>query len=181
MTWSHGEPSAPSPAVITTAEAKAHLRVTGSADDTYIDTLVSSATLWAQRYTGRLLYTQTIIEYIDAFPCEREMPLHCYPITSVVLKYYNEDDTLTTMSSSDYWVHTAKKPCSVEAKDTWPATEQRAGAVRVEITGGDSTPLADVKHAIKIIVGHWYEQPDETSINVPIAAKSLLQQHRIFR
>lgn len=181
MSWSLGQPSAPGSPVVSTADAKAHLRVVGSADDDYIATLVLAATYYVQQYTGRLVYSQTITEYADAFPSVAEMPLHCYPITSLVLKYYDSTDTLTTLSASEYWAHTTKKPCTVETKSAWPSTENRAAAVRVEITGGDSTPLADIKHAIKIIVGHWYEQPDETSINVPAAAKALLLQHRLFR
>ena len=181
MSWSLGDASAPTSPVVQTVEMRDHLRIVGGADDDYISGLVAAATSYLQQYTGRLIYTQTIVEYVDAFPDERELPLHCYPITSVVLKYYNEDDTLTTMSASDYWVHTAKKPCSVEIKDVWPTTKNRAGAVRVEITGGDALPLADVRHAIKIIVGFWFEQPDETQINIPAAAKALMLQHRIFR
>ena len=163
MSWSLGDASAPDGPVVQTVEMREHLRLVGGADDDYISGLVAAATAYLQQYTGRLVYSQTIVEYVDDFPAEREMPLHCYPITSVVLKYYDADDTLTTMSGSDYWVHTAKKPCSVE------------------ITGGDTLPLADVRHAIKIIVGFWFEQPDETQINIPAAAKALMLQHRIFR
>lgn len=167
--------------MVSTSDVKLHLRLVGSADDEYIATLVSAATQYVQQYTGRLIYRQTITEYIDAFPAQTELHLHCYPVTSLVLKYYDTTDTLTTLSASSYWAHTNKKPCSVETKSSWPSTENRSGAVRVEITGGDLVPLTSIQHAIRLIVGMWYEQPDETNINIPAAAKALLLQHRLFR
>ena len=42
----------PNTALITTAEAKTHLRVTHSAEDTYIDSLIIAATEMAENYVG---------------------------------------------------------------------------------------------------------------------------------
>jgi len=181
VSWYLGESSDPSTPVVSTANAKAHLRVSGTADDTYIASLVLAATLFVQRYTGRLIYSQSITEYVDGFPDAREMQLHVYPIESVTLSYRDTDDDLVVMDDDDYWAHINAKPAMLEAKSSWPSTENRRGAVEVEIFGGDSTTPGDIVHAIKIIVGHWYEQPDETAINIPAAARALLAQHRIFR
>lgn len=181
MNWSLSDPETPTTAVVSTANAKAHLRVTGTADDTYIASLVTAATMLAQRYTGRLLYSQVITEYHDGFPTTRDLQLHVYPVDEVTVRYRNSADVLTTMDSDDYWTHLYNRPAVIEAKSTWPTTENRMGAVELEISGGDSTAPADVVHAIKIMVGLWYDQPEETGINIPPAAKLLLAQHRIFR
>lgn len=183
MTWSLGQPTAPSDPVVSTADMKAHLRVVGSADDDYIASLVLAATYFVQQYTGRLIYDQMISEYIDAFPSEAELQLHVYPISSATVKYFDGVDDLVyaDMDTADYVVNNRKKPATVEAKSGWPTADNRQMAVQVLMEGGDTTPLAEIKHAIKIIVGHWYDQPDETSVGIPAAAKALLLQHRLFR
>lgn len=183
MSWSLGIPTAPSEPVVSTADAKAHLRVVGSADDTYIASLVLAATYFVQHYTGRLVYDQTISEYHDEFPVDRVLQLHVYPITGAVVKYFDgvDDDVYADVDTADYYVNARSMPPSVEAKSAWPSADNRQGAVQVQVTGGDTTPLPEIIHAIKIIVGHWYDQPEETSIGIPAAAKALLLQHRLFR
>ena len=137
MTWSLSDPETPSTAIVSTANAKAHLRVTGTADDTYIAALVTAATMLAQRYTGRLLYSQTITEYHDSFPATRDLQLHVYPIDEVTVRYRNSSDVLTTMDSDDYWTHLYNRPAVIEAKSTWPSTENRLGAVEKVVPRAD--------------------------------------------
>ncbi len=38
---------------LTTAEAKLHLRVDGSTEDTYIDNLIKAARIYCEKYTNR--------------------------------------------------------------------------------------------------------------------------------
>lgn len=181
MSWSHSRFEEPATALVSTADAKAHLRVVGTADDSYIDALVLAATFYVQQYTGYRCYQQAFIEYIDGFPATREMPLHLYPTTGIEVRYYDADDVQQTMDAADYWDHQYKKPSTVEVKASWPTTAQRLGAVLVLGTAGESTCPPDILHAIKLIVGHWYEYPDETSVSIPAAARALLLQWRIFR
>ena len=56
---------AASTAILTTAEAKTHLKVDTSADDTYIDNLVSAATESAQIFTNRYFINTTITQHGD--------------------------------------------------------------------------------------------------------------------
>lgn len=53
---------------ITVAEAKAHLRVTYSAEDGYIQGLVRAATDWAQTFTRRILVDTQVCVRLDRFP-----------------------------------------------------------------------------------------------------------------
>ncbi len=53
---------------ITVAEAKAHLRVTYSAEDGYIQGLIRSATDWAQTFTRRILVNTQVSIRLDRFP-----------------------------------------------------------------------------------------------------------------
>ena len=57
--------------ILTTAEAKTHLRVTHSAEDTYIGTLIKVATSYAEKYCGgnfiNTTYTMTMEDWNDVF------------------------------------------------------------------------------------------------------------------
>ena len=57
--------------ILTTAEAKTHLRVTHSAEDTYIDTLIKVATQYAEKYcAGNFIettYKMTMESWNDVF------------------------------------------------------------------------------------------------------------------
>ena len=52
--------TAPATEPITTAEAKAHLRVSHSTDDTYIDALVAAARMVVEDRTGLRLYAKPL-------------------------------------------------------------------------------------------------------------------------
>lgn len=63
--------SAASTDILTTAEVKTHLRVTHSAEDTYIGTLIKVATSYAEKYcAGNFInttYTMTMEDWSDVF------------------------------------------------------------------------------------------------------------------
>ena len=45
---------------ITLAEAKTHLRLEGSEDDTYLNSLISASQFAVEKYTGRAITNQTL-------------------------------------------------------------------------------------------------------------------------
>ena len=55
---------------ITTEEAKTHLRVDISDDDTYIDSLVKVAREYCENYTRKALAQKTLELILDKFPCK---------------------------------------------------------------------------------------------------------------
>lgn len=182
MSWSHAAFEEPATPLITTAQAKAHLRLTGTADDTYIDTLVLSATYFAQRWTGARFYEQLFTEFQDAFPEGKEMQLHLYPVSgSLSVRYRNSDGDQITIDSSDYYEHVSRTPPIIEIKGSWPSPGPQTNGVLVLGTAGYTTCPPDVLHALKLIVGHWFETPEDTGFTMPAAAKALLTQHRLFR
>jgi|TARA_R100000329_G_C7618265_1_gene219703 uncharacterized phiE125 gp8 family phage protein len=79
--------SAASSDILTTAEAKTHLRVTHSAEDTYIGTLIKVATSFAEKYCGgnfiNTSYTMTMEDWKDVFVSNANLAT-----TSNILKSY---------------------------------------------------------------------------------------------
>ena len=53
---------------ITLAEAKTHLRLEGSEDDTYLNSLISTAQFAVEKYTGRAITNQTLKLSLDGLP-----------------------------------------------------------------------------------------------------------------
>lgn len=178
--------TAPASEPITTAEAKTHLRVDVSTEDTYIDTLVSAARQWCEKYTNRALITQTITETFDTFPATGEsLILTVGKVASVTsLKYYT-GGVLTTWNAANYIVDVQGEQSRIsEALDiTWPDIDDRVNAVEVIYvvgTSSGSVPAA-IKHAILLLVGSMYENREDTVKKYPSAIEMLLNPYRIWR
>lgn len=174
--------TAPASEPVTTAEAKTHLRVSGSDEDTYIDSLVTSARQWVELYTGLALITQTITEKWDDFPCEREaIPLRIAPVIgSLSITYKATDGTNTTWSSSEYLTSLAMpEPIIAPAQGYYyPTPIAEIAAVSIQYSAGygaaSAVPKA-IKQAILLLVGDMYEQRQDTVKQLPTAAERLLQ------
>lgn len=89
---------------ITLTEAKAHLRVTSSDDDTYITTLIKVARRAVEAHLNRSLITQTLELrfHKSEIPSGREIRLWRPPVkTFTSLNYYDENDAANAITS--FW------------------------------------------------------------------------------
>jgi uncharacterized phiE125 gp8 family phage protein len=179
---------------ITTAEAKTHMRVTSSDDDDYIDALITPAREWVEEYTGACLIDQTLQLKFQGY-VYGEFRLRRYPIIEVQSFVYDESGTATTLASSNYEVDGAltKFPKliqsyngTISANYTRPITIQfRAGFANrsVSPTEGREKVPAPFKHAIKLLVAHWYENREPGNIGnittvLPMGVEALLRTKR---
>lgn len=188
--------SAPSKEPLTVAEAKEHIRVIGSSDDSYIEGLISLARKKVEYDTGRALITQTWIYRRDAFPWSREIKLEKSPLQSVSsITYYDENDSQQTLSSSNYDTSAKKTPGIIRLKSTalnWPNTYDKPDAVEITFIAGFGDDASDVpvelRHVIKLLVGHFYDfrqpilsGPQAKIESVPINYDNLVHYWRINR
>ena len=164
---------------ITTTQAKTHLRVTHSDDDTYIDLLIKTARTSAEHYCGRAFNTQTWVATFNGTDCERlRLP---YPkligITSI--QYRDGDGTLQTTSLSDYEANIDNEPGVVKFL-TVPAYDATyENPLRVTYTAGYGASASDVpediKHALKLLLTHWYNHRQSVVNSNEIAPVELPQ------
>lgn len=177
--------------MVTTAEAKAHLRVDDSTDDTLIAGLVKGATRFIEGLCWSALVTQTWELVLDEF-CSDVIDLERGPLQSITsVKYRDEDGTEQTLSSSAYWVDTARLPGRIMLKDTesWPGTQVRPDAVRVRFVvgfGAASAVPQELKQAILYVVSHLYENREPEIVGTIVArlalgVEALIAEYRLVR
>lgn len=187
--------TAPAAEPISTADAKAHLRVDASDDDALIDALVKTARMYVENYTGRALITQTWAQWMDRFPTDRrsapwwdgvrEGPVSMLdgadtrrisllrtPVASVTsLSTFDLDNTETTMDADEYILDDSGEIPELVLRDgyTWPVDLRAAKAIKIVFVTGYGTTGATVPAPLitgmKQLIAHWYENREAASEN----------------
>lgn len=177
--------AAPATTPVSLTEAKAHLRVEHTADDTLITALIGAATDHLDGWTGilgRAIITQTWRQDFDGFACKLRLPLH--PVASVsTVTYYDGDNAQQTLATSVYELLTdaAGSYVARKAGQSWPGAYNREAAVSVEFVAGEATAPAAIKAAILIIIAHLYDNRGSEgpeALAMPPAADALLRPYR---
>jgi uncharacterized phiE125 gp8 family phage protein len=177
---------------VSRTEAKAHCRVDISIDDTAIDDLIKAATEAVQIRTGRQLINATFRASWRNWPRESKFRLIREPLVSVShVKYYDDTETLQTLSSSLYYVDSDSTPPCVEMKPGAAIPSlyyERPGLIQVTFVAGYGSDATDVpaplKHAIKLLVAHWYENHEGHVVNgyareLPDGIKALCDSYKV--
>lgn len=185
---------------LTLDEAKLHLRVDNTEEDSLITGYIAAATAFADGeygFLGRALVTQTWELVLDAFPVhEIKVPLP--PLQSVdAIKYDDPQGNEQVVATTAYWVDSASEPAwIVPATAGWPtAVLDAVNAVRVRFTAGfdpstDSPPdlraniPQSIKQALLLQVGQFYAQREDISIGLmanklSFGAEQLLRPYRV--
>lgn len=184
--------TAPATPLLTLEQARAHLRVTHTDEDDYIEALIAAATSHIDGYSGvlgRALITQTWSQSFSRFPGPSFLRLALGKLASIVsVEYYDLSDVEQTFSASAYYGITDAIGPGVQLKQgsSWPGTYDRLDAVTVTWTCGYGSAASDVPdgiiHAAKLLVGHWYHSREAASAGgmneVPLAVSALLAPFR---
>jgi len=165
---------------VSLVEAKAHLRIVVTDDDTLITAQISAAREFAEHYTGRSLAPQTLELALDAFPSDA-IELIGLPVTSITsIKYIDMNGVEQTLATTFYSLNDYGLTASVElaANKEWPETQSVANAVKVRYAAGYAEAPKTVKAAMLLLIGHLYENRQEgTAFKVeqlPMGVKALL-------
>lgn len=142
--------AAPSVEPISLIEAKAHLRVDHSTDDTLITASIVAARAAAENFCQRALITQQWKKTLDFFPCGITLPMP--PVQSVVsLKYYDTNGVQQTLDSLTYTLDVMNEPGRLVPAYglTWPATRDIPNTVEVIYKAGYGDAAVNVPGPIK--------------------------------
>ena len=174
---------------ITLTEAKTHLKVDTTADDTFITNLIKSATSSAQEYTNRFFIQTTIQQVGDKW--EDISNLFKSPVLSVTnIKYVSTDGILTTLNSSVYFLDDVNKPARIGLKpnQSYPEIIDSLNAVQVNyvvgLAAGPDEVDEGIRQALLLTIGNWYQNRQAVvtgtiATELPMNAKFLLDQYKI--
>jgi uncharacterized phiE125 gp8 family phage protein len=153
---------------VSLASLKLHARVEDTTDDDLIAELGVSARQRVESDTGRALCTQKWVAWLDAFPDSSSEPIYLPlpPLFAVTkISYYNTSGVLTEWGATYYQTDgdtsmvSRARVLPAYGQD-WPSTRDMLNAVKIEFTCGygvASTVPRQLRHAIKLLVGTWYE------------------------
>lgn len=166
--------TAPAVEPITTAEAKTHLRITHSDEDTYINTLIGAARQWCERFTWRKFINQTWKMFLDDWPSGDYIQIPFGSLGSVThLKYYDTDGDATTWSNTNYITDTdsALGRIVLAYDKVWPTTTlYPSNPIEVQFVcgyGDDGSSVPDpIIHAMQIMIADMYENREDSVVGL---------------
>ena len=156
--------AATTPAV-TLAEAKRQVHAEyHTDDDAYIESLVAAATRNTERWLGIAIAEQEWELSLDDFPDGR-ITLPKAPLISVDgVEYDNTDDAATPYTARTFGIGAETAGYIMPAiGEDWPDANGEPECVRIEFTAGFATVPPDIKHAILLLVGDWFEHREDAA------------------
>lgn len=181
--------SGPALEPVTVAEAKAHLRVDASAEDTLIASLILTSRLHIETAFGLALITQSWRLLLDRWPsAPLQLPLR--PLQAIdEVRVLSADGDPTIIATAGYLADTASTPPRlVHTGAIWPQPGQAANGIEIDFTAGYGDAAADVpapiRQALLLLVAHWYEHRDPIEVGaadmmIPGAVSDLLASYRV--
>jgi uncharacterized phiE125 gp8 family phage protein len=180
-------PPATEPVSLT--EAKLHLRVDHTTEDALITALIKAARGYAETATARQLITATWQLTLDDFPSGQIVLPRPTMLGVTEVTYADTAGDEQTLAADQYIVVTdgvfgrIVRPEGVN----WPQVKRMPNAVAVQYTAGYGSASAvpeEIKCAIKLMVGHLYENREATVVgvsvaNLPLAIADLLAGYMV--
>lgn len=193
MRYSLKKTSGPGAEPITLAEAKAHLRISGTDENDLINGLIQAAREMAETYTKRQLITATYAAKYRDFPdSEGSIQIPRTPLQSVSsITYVDNQGSTQTLSTDVYEVLDDDVEAWIVLKplQSWPEVQaERKQAVTVTFVAGYGNAGSDVpaaaKSAMLMLLGHLFENRESVAVGtisgkMPLATEILLDSIRV--
>lgn len=168
---------------ITTAEAKAHLRVDFDDDDTYIGDLVTCALEACEKILGYRHGQYTHTGYSDTF--DRVIYFRQHGLTArPTVQYKDDDGSYVTVDSTNYTDTRHSYPAKIVFADSFNLTNTKHDPEFLQVSWTSNITAVDpmVKQAGLMIIGHLYEMRQDVGYSrvfeVPMNSKYLLEKCR---
>lgn len=182
-------------------DARSSVRVLSSGHDDELTLLLEAAADYIQGRLGVTLITTGYRWYAPQWFVEHHrdgevrITLPSGPHQSVdKISYYDTDDTLQENDASwiaSYFTFITRKnlPAVLVSKRNviLPSLSERDDAVSIEFTAGygdthDEVP-AGIKHAIRLLIAHWFEHPEAVvtgtiSATIELSFRSLMNRYK---
>ena len=173
---------------VSLTEAKSHLKVDTSADDTYITSIIKAATQLSEEYTNRF-FIDTVIEQTCSSFADLQTLFKSKVSAVASVKYYDSDNSSQTLDSAIYDVQLNYEPSQIQLADgkSFPSITKRNDAVVSKYTVGYGT-ASDVpeiiKQAILLTIANFYQNRNSVVVGriateLPMNVKWLLDTYKV--
>jgi uncharacterized phiE125 gp8 family phage protein len=182
---------APALEPVSLTEAKTHLRVDATAEDTFITGLITTSRLQVEAITGLALIQQTWTWRFDGWP-GRSVALPLRPVLAVTsVRTQNADLSFTTVAPANYILEPqGPPPRLVPVNAGFPNPGTAALGIEIVFAAGFGPAATDVpaplRQAILLLVAHWFENREPIIDGAPVtrfpdAVIGLLDPYRMRR
>lgn len=156
---------------ITLAEAKLHLRVDGSDEDSLITALIKAVRIACEVECRRTMLDSTWELVQDAFSPALE--LHNPPLIAITsVKYIDLNGAEQTLDPQDYTLDKDTEPGWLVPAygKRWPDTRDQVNAVRVRYRAGYTTVPEVLRAWMFLHIGHYYKNREASISGTIITA-----------
>lgn len=129
--------------------------------------------------------------YLDVGAIYSAISIPLGPVTSVDRLAYTDDVGATHLvDRAAYLADLESTPARITPLygGVWPITINYPAAVKVDFTAGFTSTPADIKAAILLLLGHWFENRESVksgeraaAIEVPLTVDTILNKYRVGR
>ena len=149
--------------VLSTADAKAWMRVDTSADDSLIADLVAESIDFVEEQYGFQLIEKTVTVEYEYYGKEVRLPL--YPVQSVTsIKAIDQDGTETTLTSDEYYL--TGDTLIIDSVYGWEVPDDRIRLKVVYVAGYSSIPSGITLGLKKLVASNYEDRQDVVEGNV---------------
>lgn len=168
------------------ATMKSYLKVTATADDTLIQSMIDAATEWGEKYTGRDFRAITWDLLLDVFTDRIE--LRRDPVASVTTVKHLVSDSQVTVASTVYYLKKLVQSSEILLNEDqeWPVdTDNREQVIEIRFVTKGYRCQESIIDAIERHVAFWYRNrgdcPDVKKSAEGAGVTIIYDQFRISR
>tara|TARA_R100000353_G_scaffold154519_3_gene113245 strand:- start:68 stop:634 length:567 start_codon:yes stop_codon:yes gene_type:complete len=170
--------------VISTADLKAHLRVTHSDEDTLIEVYRAAACEFVEAYCNTRIVSGTINFNASGFASIIELPIAPVIRVNSITYKTSKDGATQTLASSQYYVEKNRKPAVLKFITAPSVDSEDPAPVVINADVGHTTAPESLVQAVRFMVGHFYENrqaAEAASVKeIPLGIFSLLNPYRVI-
>lgn len=174
---------------LTIADARAQCRIDLTDEDVLLLGYIQAARDQLETEMRRQFLTATYRYGCDTFGGHHCLRLPRPPLQSVTsVSYIDTAGATQTLATTVYGVDTLSEPGKIYLKEgqSWPSLREQPNAVQVVYVAGWPSPAlvpAEIKQAMRLLIGHWYEQREATADKapgeIPLGVERLLWNKRV--
>jgi uncharacterized phiE125 gp8 family phage protein len=170
-------------------EFKRHIKwdLSDNSEDILMTSFIQTATTQAEFFTRRALRAGTWKTFMDEFCSKVKMEIAPIDLETLVVKYYDTDNDIQTLSASEYFVHDngLDDYTEIEFDGTMPTLYDKYNVIEINYKAGYANLPEQIREAIRMQAASYFNNRASEDSQVPGDAilygfHQLLYPYRLF-